>query len=348
MHCTGWLVFLCLPLLFLVGQNRSMVVADILLSPFYWIFLICYGVLFYSHTYLVYPKLYVSKKYVLYFLVLIVLLVLVVRLQPFDRLVKFSGPERPMIPFPLPPRGPQPLHRMEHFDIISITLYFLTLAVSLAAITAEQLRSTKEMALQSQARKVEAELSLLKAQINPHFLFNSLNNIYSLAMSKDDNTAPAILTLSNILRYVTEEVSHNFVPLDKEINCVRDYILLQELRMNKKMSVEFTTRGNSSGLFIAPMILMTFIENAFKYGVSTHHASPISIRLESDGDSLKFSCRNTIFSSNSSLESTGIGLKNTRQRLDLFYPGKYKLDIDASSDFFTVNLFIERLNAGHA
>jgi sensor histidine kinase YesM len=323
-----------------------MVVADILRSPFYWTFLICYGVLFYSHTYVVYPKLYAGKKYVLYFFVLIALLVLVARLQPFDRLVKFSGTQRPMMP--LPPRGPQPPRRMEHFDIISITLYFLTLAVSLAAITAEQLRSTKEVALQSQARKVEAELSLLKAQINPHFLFNSLNNIYALAMSKDDNTAPAILTLSNILRYVTEEVSHNFVPLDKEINCIRDYISLQELRMNKKMSVEFIRKGDSSGLVIAPMILMTFIENAFKYGVSAHHTSPISIRLETDNDSLKFSCRNTIFPSNSSLEGTGVGLKNTRQRLDLFYPGKYKLDIDTGNDFFAVNLFIERLNAAHA
>ena len=136
-----------------------------------------------------------------------------------------------------PPREHHPGRRRPQFDIVSINLCFLTIALSIAVISFRQLRKTKEKALEAEAKKAQAELSFLKAQINPHFLFNTLNNIYALANTNQENTAPAILKLSNILRYVTEEVSDDFVPLANEINCIKDYIDLQRMRVSTKTSM---------------------------------------------------------------------------------------------------------------
>lgn len=341
-HLIGWIIFLCLPLLFLSGQNSDTSVMHIIASPFYWLFVGCYGVLFYSHTYYIFPTLYQQKKYIFYFLYLFTFLLVMIFMQPFDLLIKSvriheSGPPGPPFGdhrFPGPPNG------MRRFDIIGVTLYLLTLILSAAIVILNQLRVTKEMALETQQKKTEAELSFLKSQINPHFLFNTLNNIYSLAESKHDNTGAAILTLSSILRYVTEEVSALFVPLDKEIACINDYLSLQSLRLSKVMNVDFSTDGNTSGYYIAPMLLMTFIENAFKYGVSTSEMSFIRIHLRAEDHVIHFSCQNKIVSVGTD-ESTGIGLKNTRQRLDLLYPAKYSLEAKNENNVFTVQLTIQ-------
>ena len=277
-HCIGWLIFLFLPLLFINGQNESASFIKIILSGDYWLFLFCYAFLFYSHTYYVFPKWYENKRYALYGFFLLAAFIFIFFISPFDQLVGFADherprferpPQRPDMPFP-PHRGPdgKPGPRGVHFDIVSIVLYFLTLALSIAAITLRQLRMSKEKAMRAETEKAQAELSYLKAQINPHFLFNTLNNIYVLATGSHENTAPAILKLSNILRYVTEEISDDFVRLDKEVNCISDYIDLQQLRISNKTKIQFETSGDFTGYPVPPMVLMTYIENAFKFGIS--------------------------------------------------------------------------------
>ncbi len=191
--------------------------------------------------------------------------------------------------------------------------------------------------------KLKAELSFLKAQINPHFLFNTLNNIYALASDRSESTAPAVMKLSNIMRYVLTEAGNDMVPLEKEIQFTRHYIELQKMRLTGKSSIDFTVNGDPFGKQITPLLFLPFVENAFKYGISTRELSPITILLEIKQDSVYFSVSNRkhINTSPKIANNTGIGINNTRRRLDLLYNDLYTLTINDEPDIFTVHLNIQ-------
>jgi sensor histidine kinase YesM len=190
--------------------------------------------------------------------------------------------------------------------------------------------------------KLQAELSFLKAQINPHFLFNTLNNIYALASSQSELTAPAVMKLSSIMRYVLTEARNDLVPLEKEIQFTTHYIELQKMRLTDRSSIDFTVMGDPLGRQIAPLLLLPFVENAFKYGISTRERSPIRILLEIKKDSMYFSVTNLkhINTSLKMADNTGIGIHNTQRRLDLLYEHRYGLTIDDGPAEFTVHLNI--------
>lgn len=190
--------------------------------------------------------------------------------------------------------------------------------------------------------KLQAELSFLKAQINPHFLFNTLNNIYALASGQSEHTAPAIMKLSSIMRYVLTEARNDLVPLEKEILFTSHYIELQKMRLTDKTSIDFTINGDPLGRQIAPLLLLPFVENAFKYGISTREWSPIRILLDIKKDSLYFSISNQKHF-NTALrmaDNTGIGISNTKRRLDLLYENRYELTIEDKTGEFSVHLNI--------
>ena len=191
--------------------------------------------------------------------------------------------------------------------------------------------------------KLKAELSFLKAQINPHFLFNTLNNIYALATDRSEYTAPAVMKLSNIMRYVLTEARNDLVPLEKEIQFTRHYIELQKMRLTDKSSVDFTVKGDPIGRQITPLLFLPFVENAFKYGISTRELSPVTILLEIKEDSLYFTVSNHkhINSSLRVANNTGIGINNTRRRLDLLYNDHYTLTISDEPATFDVHLNIQ-------
>jgi sensor histidine kinase YesM len=190
--------------------------------------------------------------------------------------------------------------------------------------------------------KLKAELSFLKAQINPHFLFNTLNNIYALASAQSEHTAAAVMKLSSIMRYVLTEARNDLVPLEKEIQFTSHYIELQKMRLTDKTIIDFCVRGEPLGRQIAPLLLLPFVENAFKYGISTRERSPINILLEIKNDSLYFSiCNHKHISTALRVsDNTGIGISNTKRRLDLFYEDRYSLNIEDKSNEFIVHLKI--------
>ncbi len=190
--------------------------------------------------------------------------------------------------------------------------------------------------------KLQAELSFLKAQINPHFLFNTLNNIYALASDQSEHTAAAVMKLSSIMRYVLTEARNDLVPLEKEILFTSHYIELQKMRLTDKTSIDFTINGDPLGRQIAPLLLLPFIENAFKYGISTREWSPIRILLDIKKDSLYFSITNQkhINTALRMSDNTGIGISNTRRRLDLLYENRYDLTIEDKTGEFSVHLNI--------
>jgi two-component system LytT family sensor kinase len=361
-HLVGWLIFLSLPVLFLasgpsnLSNNRPFIFLDILL------FFGCYFFLFYFNTYFLIPKLYLGKQYFLYFLIVLLMLVVIGFLKPFSRLLANPHPDQLAFAmehhspvekhFPLPapensfdpglrPGPPSEGGPLSTFDIVSIFLFLMFLAFSIATEVLRQLRSAEQRAMRAEADKTHAELSFLKAQINPHFLFNTLNNLYTLAVKKSEDTAESILKLSNIMRYVTNEVITDFVSLESEVECIKDYIDLQRLRVSKNTSIDFSISGPLEPHMIAPLILMTFVENAFKYGISNHEESSITIRILAEARSITFNCENGLFPLRIVSIGHGIGIANTRQRLNHLYPGKFLLATEEKNEKFIVLLILK-------
>lgn len=204
----------------------------------------------------------------------------------------------------------------------------------------EELFTTRKNKQLAENERSRAELSTLKAQINPHFLFNTLNSIYSLALEKSDRTADAIVKLSGLMRYVLTESDIEFTSMATEIEYINRYIELQKLRISDKTTVMFDAGGDFQHHKIAPLLFTPFVENAFKYGVSTREDSVIKIMIKEEGRGILFRVENRIVDSVVG-DSTKRGIENVRQRLQLLYPGNHSLEIDKPDGNFVVNLKIE-------
>lgn len=365
LHFAGWVTLMAIPLVFLHSGSGFGDVMILLHNADYWLFGLTFMVVFYSNTFFV-KWLLLNKKYVAYGFAAFFLLFGVFCIRPFDRLLHISeNIERPAIGYSPaqsngekhPPGAPpgqgsglpsyrdRPLSRSpfkQPLDITSFFIFFTLLTFSAATKIIRKWLLTEQRAARAEADKATAELSFLKAQINPHFLFNTMNNIYTLVLTRDEHAADSVMRLSKIMRYVTEDITENFAPLQREIDCITSYIELQRLRTGNLTQVDFEIDGNSSGKQIAPLVLMTFIENIFKYGVSKHEGSTIKIKLAIREASLIFYCKNKIFSSNNSEHNgTGIGIKNTRRRLEHLYSGRYLLDISDNNQEYIVQLTLQ-------
>ncbi len=188
--------------------------------------------------------------------------------------------------------------------------------------------------------KLAAELRFLKAQINPHFLFNTLNNLYYLAFTNSPNTTEVIAMLSQMMRYMIYDSNHTRVPLSKEIEYMENYINLEKLRLNNDVPIEFDVHGKVEGKQIVPLILITFLENAFKHGVSTNSTEAfIKVKIVLDEKMCVFSVENTKLP-NKSNEKSGIGLQNVKRRLDLSYPNNYVLNVKETAERYSVELHL--------
>ena len=348
-HIAGWLLFFSLIIGFIGSNSRDEIRIKQFLSIPYLLFFSLYIFIFYFNSELLIPALYLQRKYFYYFFIILLFFAAVYFLQPFDQIIRNQEhrfdrlPPSGMHGFPPPPD----MHRLppsrspEKIDIVSIVLFIMVWSLSTALQIIKQWRRSEQRAVRAEADKAQAELSFLKAQINPHFLFNTLNNIYSQAITKSENTGDSIMKLSNIMRYLTDEAGQDFVPLKNEVNCIKDYIDLQRMRLSNKVQLEFNVTGDLEGKLIAPLILMSFIENVFKYGVSSHEESNINIQLSTGQNSIIFRCQNKIIGSMKNEDRTGIGISNTKQRLEFLYPGKHILHISTDSQFYIVELTLK-------
>ncbi|GHB61582.1 histidine kinase [Persicitalea jodogahamensis] len=316
--------------------------------------MLVFALIFYLHFYLFIPKLFFRRQFLAYGLVFGAGLLLVSWQQPFDRLImRHESTDRPFGPppglnerperfdrsdRPAPPPTRRDSGRESLLDIVSIMLYLMIWAIGLAIAIAQRSRQSEQRATQAEADKARAELSSLKAQINPHFLFNTLNTIYTLARLNHPACTESIMKLSNIMRYVSDEVREDFVLLEDEVACLRHYIELQELRLSKKTTVKFETSGDLAHQQIPPLILMTLVENIFKHGVSNREASVIEIKVVAETGKVLFYSKNRIFQNTPESGRTGIGLDNVRKRLEHIYPDRHLLRIDDDERFFIVNL----------
>lgn len=189
--------------------------------------------------------------------------------------------------------------------------------------------------------KVAAELSFLKSQIHPHFLFNTLNNLYALTLIKSDKTPEIVLKLSDLLDYMIYNSNEEFVSLTKELEILNSYIELEKMRYNERLDLKYEIKGDVNGHRIAPLILLPFIENSFKHGASNDRANPvIDIELSIDPAFLTMKVTNSKPSDGIDDESVarGIGLKNVKRRLELLYPEKHELQIIPGEKQFEIRL----------
>ena len=187
--------------------------------------------------------------------------------------------------------------------------------------------------------QTEADLQYLKAQLQPHFFFNTLNNIYSLALQRSELTAPLVAKLSDMMRYVLYDAEQAKVPLEKEVAFLRNYTAVQSVRYNDQISIHFDTQGINSSAFIEPLLLLPFVENAFKHGIEEEAASGfIEIIISLADGELVLSVSNSRAAKTDTTENAGIGMANTRKRLLLLYPGRHTLAIRENETTYTVNL----------
>jgi sensor histidine kinase YesM len=224
---------------------------------------------------------------------------------------------------------------LTNFWMLSMVIY------SYFVYASESYNKIRELALQ----KTKAELVALKAQINPHFLFNVLNNLYGQAIVEDSpKTASGIERLSRIMRHVVEETKTERSPIEKELKFVEDFIELQKMRIpdrpNIKLSTEVFWDGEPAN--IAPLLVIPFIENAFKYGISVTNESFFEMNLRVENKILLFESRNSIIKKADKMEiGTGTGLENTRKRLNLYYPGRHILSLISENEVFEVKMQVK-------
>ena len=188
--------------------------------------------------------------------------------------------------------------------------------------------------------KLTSELNYLKSQIHPHFLFNTLNNLYALTLNKSEKASDIVIKLSNLLDYMLYHSKAESISLDKEVEIIKSYIALEKIRYDDRLDLKFDLKGDISTVSIAPLILFPFIENAFKHGASNDSKHPyIKIAIGLEGKRLSLDVVNSVPQFKNNKKSVeGIGLNNINRRLELIYPEKYELKMNEDNDKFVVNL----------
>ncbi len=285
----------------------------------------------YLNYFIFLPRFLKHKKAWRYFLEFIVPFALLVALRVF--LQRYLVTDSPRAEFFY--------SHMYIIQVAAITL-FITAFVGMLrfAVGWFELEARKR---EMENEKLYAELNFLRAQINPHFLFNTLNNLYYLAYSKSDNTTEVISRLSQMMRYMIYESNHEKVLLSKEIEYMQNYISLEQLRLNNEVPIQFTIEGEPENIWVAPLIFITFLENAFKHGVSNKNTGAwVNILIRMNGKQCTYRVENSKqpVATDSKEGKSGIGLQNVQRRLELSYPNQYQLKAEDKPDRYTVQLDI--------
>ncbi|WP_300675425.1 sensor histidine kinase [Soonwooa sp.] len=220
--------------------------------------------------------------------------------------------------------------------------FFVKILFEISKLYSKSLKISKQNS-QLQIQNINIERDFLKSQLNPHFLFNTLNNLYSLSLKKDNKIPDVILNLSDTMSYTLYESNAERVPLTKEIDFIKNYIELEKMRhgTQKNISVTFPTEEDCLGKMIAPLLTFSLIENAFKYGLKNKDKAFVNLKIEIRDDTFTFNIENDYINKFESKKVGGIGLENLKKRLQLIYPEKHNLRITNEENKFLVKLEIE-------
>jgi sensor histidine kinase YesM len=295
--------------------------------------------LFYLNMNWLIPRFLFKKKTGKYIILLLSILIIIIFLNSlYDNIFDFEK----LILKNSPQLGKEPTAQMNGtFRIMPIVfLSILAIAISVSYKTINEFIKKEQENKEYENQKLNAELAMLKSQINPHFLFNILNNICSLALKKSDDTANAIIKLSDLMRYMIYDSSTDKVPLNKELQYIENYINLQRMRLAGATAIDYNVTADNMDKQIAPLLLIPFIENAFKHGISYAHNATINIQINTNGKKISLLVKNNNYRSKDLTDNSdsGIGLDNVKKRLDLLYPKSYKLTINDTETIYTVEL----------
>lgn len=249
-------------------------------------------------------------------------------------------------PPPAPPNVEFSTEDWKGMQLVMVIIFLAVLGVTAAYFFIKEWVNNNLARSHAEASQLDTEIRFLRSQVNPHFLFNTLNNLFSMAQKKDnDELADSILKLSGMMRYMIYESNTGSVPLQKEIDYLQDCIALNKLRYaDNEVSVNFNypAANEVAGVQVAPMLFIPFVENAFKHGVMIGRDSAINVAIFINQKKLNFTCENTNYSTVKKLqeEKTGIGLENVRRRLQLVYPGRHVLQAGAEGGKYCIKLEI--------
>lgn len=228
--------------------------------------------------------------------------------------------------------------------LMVVVMHILVVIIAFAYRFSKDWFDNEQLRRSISEHQLRSELEILKSQINPHFLFNALNNLFYMALqSGDEKTAEGINKLAEIMRYVFDKTGKEKVSIREEIQYISDYIYLQQLRFNEQVTVQFKYPETMMNFPISPMLLITFVENAFKYGVSSQSKTTIAIRVSIDEESFVFEVENQKAASTETVPSSGVGLTNLKKRLNLVYPDRHELIIKEDALNYKVRLVIHGL-----
>ena len=284
----------------------------------------------YVHYFFLLPLLFKPQKIFKYISLTIVLLIV------------FSAIRIYLDEFTLAAASPDPSYynSIHLARIISILWGFISISVfiSMIKLTANWYDlDSKRRELENE--KLTIELNHLKSQINPHFLFNTLHNLNYLTLQRKDEASSVIIKLSNIMRYMIYESNKQSVPIENEINYMKDYIALEQIRLNNQFQLKFKTEGLEENIQIAPLLLITFLENAFKHGVSDSTPNCwINVDISGNTECINYKVANSKVKKPFQQSPSGFGLTNLKKRLILQYPNKHKLSIEDGKDTFSIDL----------
>ena len=327
-----------------------------------------YLLLFLVHNFLLAPLLVYGRKRIAYFAIVVMILVGFTFFQCSSRPERGpKGPRPPMEqvehhqpPFDQPPmgfKGEHPPHDFKHpfggpppivgeYDILAVIVLVLMFGANLGIKGYFRSRDDRKRLAELEKQNLEQQLEYLRYQINPHFFMNTLNNIHALVDIDPEKAKDTILELSKMMRFVLYEGNKQGVPLSSEFNFIRHYVTLMQLRYTDKVRIAVDLPQEVPDRQIPPLILITFIENAFKHGISYQRESFIEVTGAVDDETLRFSCRNSKPNSQQSTANShqgGVGLDNVRKRLNLIYDKQYSLKIKSEPDTYTVELIIPLL-----
>lgn len=336
LHCVAWVTLFSLPYLLRPSFNAAHEAPKtpesenikFIISRINDLFLVGF---FYLNAFVLFPEFIYRKKY-LHYIVSLVLSFSVLLLQGW--VVRKA--------MPLPEEG----FTFQKLFFFNFFIFLFILACSIAYRTIKDKIAADNLAIEKENEFLKTELSLLRSQVSPHFMFNVLNNMVALARKQSDLLEPSLIKLSSLMRYMLYETDEAKVSLDKEKEYLQSYIDLQQQRFGKKVSVNTHFHVTDKSYFIEPMLLIPFVENAFKHGTGMIEQAAINIDLKADNNVLYFTVQNKYNSQPGEIKdkASGIGLNNVERRLNLLYKHKHRLLVDKSNDFFTVTLEINLTN----
>ena len=332
-HMLVWLTLLCLPYLLSYGdeQNINRVVAH------FWIPLVFSSIIFYINYFVFVDRFLFPKKTLQFIITNTLMIIFFLVLKEFieDNFFKELLQQR----LAVTNRTEPPFKMAIYIQLLS---YLAPLFFAVALKSTKRWTKTEAERKEAANFKLKSELQHLHYQLQPHFFFNSLNNIYSLVDISPDQAKSSIHSLSKLMRYMLYETNVKSIPLTKEIDFLKKYIDLMKLRVSDKTSVSYSFPIKETGIKIAPLLFISLIENAFKHGVSATKTSSIDINMTCDDNTVIFSVENNNFPKKTDDKSgSGIGLQNLEKRLELLYADKFNFKTFVKNDRFLVTLEIQ-------